>query len=89
MGRPRAKCVLLLDNCAVHPEETELLSDDDNIFACYFPPNVTALIQPMDKGVIQSLKCFYKRNFILQMIHGGTVPGEYQRCFTIKTLCMR
>ena len=84
VGKPRAKCVLLLDNCAAHPEETELVSDDGNIFACYFPPNVTALIQPMDQGVIQSLKCFYKRNFMLQMIHGDTHPGEFQRCFTIK-----
>jgi hypothetical protein len=46
------KAVLLLDNAPSHPNEDILKSEDGNIFVKYLPPNVTAMIQPMDQGVI-------------------------------------
>lgn len=49
------KAVLLLDNAPSHPSEALLKSDDGKIFVIYLPPNVTALIQPMDQGVIAGL----------------------------------
>ena len=48
--------VLVLDNCSAHPDQ-ELVSDDGAILAKFLPPNVTSLIQPMDQGVIQCVKC--------------------------------
>ena len=44
------KAVLVLDNCPSHPNEEDLISDDENITALYLPPNVTSLIQPMDRS---------------------------------------
>ena len=34
----------------------------------YFPPNVTALIQPMDQGVIEKLKRLYKKQFLQHLL---------------------
>lgn len=50
------KALLLLNNCPGHSSAEELRSDDGNIFAMFLPPNTTALIQPMDQNVIQSIK---------------------------------
>ena len=36
--------VLVLDNCLVHPEASELVSADRKIFAHYLPANVISLI---------------------------------------------
>lgn len=55
------KALLLIDNCSAHPEESELVSDDGCIKACFLPPNVTAVIQPMDQGVIESVKRQYRK----------------------------
>jgi hypothetical protein len=40
----------LLDN-AVHQSENVLKSDNGKIVVKYLPPNVTALIKPLDGGV--------------------------------------
>lgn len=56
------KAVLVLDNCSAHPSEDDLMSDDKKIIAKFLPPNVTSLIQPMDQGVLESIKRRYKRN---------------------------
>lgn len=84
LAKSDSKCLLLLDNCSAHPDETELVSDCGNIFACYLPPNVTSLIQPMDQGIIRNLKCLYKTDFMLQMMNSNTGPVEFQRRFNIK-----
>ena len=52
-------CELLLDNCSAHPKAVE--SFDHRVFVSFLPPNVTALIQPMDQGVINTFKSCYKR----------------------------
>ena len=51
---PRA--ILLLDNCSAHPEESELVNDDGEIFAHFLPANVTSLIQPIVQGVLPAVK---------------------------------
>ena len=62
------KAVLVLDNCSAHPDAKELVSEDENVIAKYLPPNVTALIQPMDQGVIQSVKKRYKKKLLHRLI---------------------
>ena len=58
------KAILVLDNCSAHPDATELVSADGKIIAKFLPPNVTALIQPMDQGVIQAVKKSYKKKVL-------------------------
>jgi hypothetical protein len=62
------KAVLILDNCSAHLDESELVSKDRKVIAKYLPPNVTSLIQPMDKGVLESLKRRYRRKILEEMI---------------------
>ena len=50
------KAVLLIDNALSHPGESVFKSENGNFFVKFLPPNVTALFQPMDQGVIASIK---------------------------------
>lgn len=68
MGR---KVLLLVDNCPAHPEVRDL----KNIKLEFFPPNVTSVLQPMDQGVIRSLKCHYRKKIVLRLIEeDGEMP---------------
>lgn len=49
------KIALLVDNCPAHPT-LEL----QNIELVFLPPNTTSVTQPMDAGVIRSLKYHYR-----------------------------
>ncbi|GBN77740.1 hypothetical protein AVEN_247460-1 [Araneus ventricosus] len=39
-----------------------------NIKAAFLPPNVTALLQPMDQGVLQNVKCSYRKMLLRKLI---------------------
>lgn len=52
------KAILLLDNASCHSSQERLSVGD--ITAYFLPPNSTALIQPMDQGIIESVKRKYK-----------------------------
>ena len=45
-----------IDNCPAHP----LISNLTNVQIVFFPPNTTSIFQPMDQGVIRSLKAHYR-----------------------------
>ena len=60
--------VLVLDNCSAHPDSDDLTSTDSKIFAKFLPPNVTSLIQPMDQGVIESVKRRYKLKLLRKLV---------------------
>ena len=62
------EAVLLLDNCAAHPDVDELVSENGRIAAKFLPPNVTSLIQPMDQGVLVALKRIYKKKLLSRLI---------------------
>lgn len=53
------KAVLALDNAPGHPRELETMHP--NIKVIFLPPNTTALLQPMDQGIIQAFKLYYIR----------------------------
>ena len=62
------KAILFLDNCLAHPEAEDLISNDGKITARFFRPNVTTLIQPMDQGVLESMKRVYRKNLLRDRI---------------------
>ena len=77
--KPRAILLLdnySLDNYSAHPEESELVSDDGEIFAHFLPANVTSLIQPMDQGVLQAVKMKYKKKRLRRLIIEDDVGGS-------------
>ncbi|XP_045208819.2 tigger transposable element-derived protein 4-like [Mercenaria mercenaria] len=61
MHRKKRKVVLIVDNCPAHPNVQGLQA----VRLVFLPPNTTSVTQPMDQGVIQSLKVQY-RNLVMQ-----------------------
>ena len=62
MKRQKRKMLLFLDNVTCHPHITM-----SNVELVFFPANTTSLTQPMDQGVIRSLKVHYRR-FVLHFL---------------------
>ncbi|XP_047139139.1 tigger transposable element-derived protein 4-like [Hydra vulgaris] len=54
------KVALLVDNCSAHPHIEGL----SNINLIFFPPNTIFVLQPMDQGVIRSLKAHYRHKIV-------------------------
>ena len=69
------KIALIVDNCPAHPEIEGLKAID--LF--FLPPNTTSHLQPMDQGVIRSLKAKYRQKVIRKIIDaidkGNMIPN--------------
>lgn len=65
MKRQGRKVCLLLDNCSAHRIDDVVLTNTD---VKYFPPNCTSLIQPLDQGVIVSLKRAYRSRLMQRLL---------------------
>ncbi|BFZ00329.1 hypothetical protein BsWGS_03368 [Bradybaena similaris] len=70
---PNSKAVLLLDNCRAHPSTNDLISECGQIFTILLPPNSTSLIQPMDQGIIQNMKCHYRGGLLRKLVSKASV----------------
>ncbi|XP_050063138.1 tigger transposable element-derived protein 6-like [Aphis gossypii] len=72
--KPR-RILLILDNCTAHPN----LQNLENIDLKFLPPNTTSLIQPLDQGIIKTMKTYYRkamRNFIVETIDVCLIPAS-------------
>ena len=69
------KVVLILDNAPSHPSLDELNGINKNFEVVYLPPNVTALIQPMDQGLISTTKKLYKKELLKRLLLNDEVQG--------------
>lgn len=59
------KAILILDIAPTQPEERKCEEDMKLVF---LPLNVTSLIQPMDQTVIASMKRWYRRKFLSEIL---------------------
>lgn len=83
--RLHTEAMLFMDNSPTHPN-SQLQSEDGKITCHFLPANTTALIQPMDQGVIESMKIRYRKQFIQQLVifdEEINVKDFWKRC-TIK-----
>ena len=62
-GMEGRKIELLIDNCPAHPS----VSDLRNVQLVFLPPNTTSVLQPMDQGVIRSLKAHYRGRVVRRL----------------------
>ncbi|XP_029404952.2 jerky protein homolog-like [Bactrocera dorsalis] len=62
------KALLLVDNCSAHKPIERLKSDDGNIVTMLLPPNVTAVIQPMDQNPIRLVKLGYRSKLLCNIM---------------------
>ncbi|KFM72755.1 Tigger transposable element-derived protein 6, partial [Stegodyphus mimosarum] len=70
----KRKVLLIVDNCTAHMEVTGLQA----IRVEYLPPNATAVLQPMDQGIINSFKRKYKKVLLQRVILGLEREQPYQ-----------
>ncbi|XP_037775578.1 tigger transposable element-derived protein 6-like [Penaeus monodon] len=59
------KVALVLDNCPAHPGQVPGLT---NITLFFLPPNTISKTQPLDLGIIQNLKMYYREELLLRVI---------------------
>jgi len=59
------KVLLLINNCTAHNTKKKFYS----IRVEFLPPNTTSQLQPMDQGIIQNFKIFYRKEVIRKMIN--------------------
>ncbi len=58
--------LFFVDNCTAHIKDVQLKLKAINLQ--FFPPNLTALLQPMDLGIIRTVKAHYRNALVLQLI---------------------
>ncbi|XP_025208713.1 tigger transposable element-derived protein 4-like, partial [Melanaphis sacchari] len=63
LRRKKKKILLLVDNCPAHPSLHLKF-----IKLIFLPANTTAVLQPMDQGVIRNIKAHYRNQLVLKMI---------------------
>ena len=63
MTLKKRKILLFLDNAPCHPD-LELSS----ITLCFFPANTTSRLQPLDQGIIKTMKVHYRRRLLRHII---------------------
>ena len=61
LARQRRHILLLIDNAPSHIVDEYL-----NITIQFLPPNTTSKIQPLDQGIIRSVKCAYRKTIQVQ-----------------------
>nr|XP_006126666.1 TOM1-like protein 2 isoform X1 [Pelodiscus sinensis] len=69
---PNCKILLILDNCSAYPSADTLVKDD--VFVLFLPPNCTSILHPQGQGILRSLTCRYRSEFLrkfLSDIHGN------------------
>lgn len=53
---------LLMDNCSGH--DPSCVDPRGQVEVIYFPPNCTSVYQPLDQGIITTLKTLYKKEML-------------------------
>ncbi|GFY31834.1 HTH CENPB-type domain-containing protein [Trichonephila clavipes] len=72
------KVLFILDNAPCYPPAEILNTIDDDFSVMYLPPNVTALVQPMDQGVIEKLKRIYRKQVLRRLF---LAENDEEKCF--------
>ncbi|XP_046590819.1 jerky protein homolog-like [Neodiprion lecontei] len=61
------KAKLLLDNASCHLLSNELI--DGDIRVMYLPANITSTVQPMNQGIIETFKKYYRSLFLIAILY--------------------
>jgi hypothetical protein len=61
MGVQNRQIILFVDNCAAHSKDTSFLR---NFKVVTYPANCRSMLQPLDLGIIHSLKAYYRKHLL-------------------------
>jgi len=79
--------ILLLDNCPAHPPAETLVSRDGKFRVFYLPKNTTSRIQPLDQGIIATVKRHYRAALIRAVIAENVSIVDFLKAMTVKDAC--
>ena len=83
MKRRKRHALLFVDNAPSHPHHLNSLS---NVKVVFFPANTTSVLQPLDQGIIQTVKTQYRRRVlhkILSEIDRGVPATDLAKSVTV------
>ena len=60
-GAQNRQIIIFVDNCSAHPKDTSFLR---NVTVVWYPANCTSTLQPLDLGIIHSLKVYYRKRVV-------------------------
>lgn len=75
MKAAKRKIIMVLDNCSAHVAANLRL---DHVKIVFLPPNATSMVQPLDRGIINSLKVKYRTAVVKKIIlklDAGDIPN--------------
>ena len=78
------KVAFIVDNCPAHPHVPDLTAID----LIFLPPNTTSVTQPMDQGVIRSLKAKYRAKVIRKYINAMESNKELPKITILDAMAM-
>ena len=61
--------LLTMDNFPAHLAGLELAPPPSNVRICWLPKNSTSQYQPLDQGIIQSLKIYYRKQWLRYILY--------------------
>jgi hypothetical protein len=70
MRLQRRHILLFIDNAPSHPQNASM----SNVQVIFFPPNTTSKLQPLDQGIIQNFKVFYRKSLLRHVL--SKVAGD-------------
>jgi hypothetical protein len=65
---PSRSVLLLMDNHSAHISGAEVSPPPSHVKIQWLPPNSTSLYQPLDQGIINTIKLGYRKHWLLYMI---------------------
>ena len=78
------KIALLIDNCPPQPSVSILT----NVQLVFLPPNTTSVLQPMDLGVIRSLKTHYRGRVVRRLCRPSDKMKTLPKIFILTSIFM-
>ena len=78
------KIALLIDNCPAQPSVSILT----NVQLVFLPPNTTSVLQPMDLGVIRSLKTHYRGRVVRRLCRPSDKMKTLPKIFILTSIFM-
>ena len=78
------KVLLLLDNASSHFVSREY----SNVRLHFLPPNMTSKIQPLDAGIIRSVKMRYRKQYVQWLLDSVEANRTEQKLSLIESICL-
>ncbi|XP_028914742.1 jerky protein homolog-like [Ornithorhynchus anatinus] len=70
------KVLLILDNAPTHPSTALLERENGNFKVLFLPLTVASAIQPMNQGVIETLKRLYRKQLLRRLLMAESADEE-------------